>query len=67
MWRRRLAALCGHLINASALVLKLLLETINLPLKAQYVLLLGSQSVIQCLHRVLNKRDLRLQRRDVTH
>jgi hypothetical protein len=45
----------------------LLLKTIDLTLQTQYMLLLGSQSVIQCLHRVLNKRDLRLQRRDVTH
>ena len=67
MWRRRLAGLCGHLVNAGALILKLLLKAIDLALKAQDVLLLGGQSVIQCLYRVLNKRDLRLQRRVVTH
>jgi hypothetical protein len=67
MRRERLAALCGHLVNAGALILKLLLKTINLALKTQYMLLLGSQSVIQCLHRVFHKRNLRLQRRDVTH
>ena len=64
---RRLVGLCGHLVNPDALVLKLLLKTIDLALKAQYVLLLGSQSVIQCLHCILNKCDLRLQRRDVSH
>jgi hypothetical protein len=62
MWRGRLTGLRGHGINAVILILKLLLEPLNLPLQAQYVLLLGGQSIIQRPHRVLNKRDLRLYR-----
>jgi hypothetical protein len=62
MWRGRLTGLRGHGINAGILILKLLLEPLNLPLQAQYVLLLGGQSIIQRPHRVLNKRDLRLYR-----
>ena len=59
--------ICGHLIEAGALVLELLLKPIDLPLQTQYVLLLGSQSLIERLHRVLNKRDLRLKCRYVPH
>ena len=41
MWWGRLVGLCGHLVNAGALILKLLLKAIDLALKAQDVLLLG--------------------------
>jgi len=57
---QRFAGLCRHLVYTGALVLKLLLKTVDLALQTQYVLLLGSQSVIQRLHRVLNERDLGL-------
>ena len=67
MRRRCFTGVCGHLVNARALVLKLLLKAIDLALKAQYVLLLGSQGVVQRLYRVLNERDLRFQRCFIPH
>ena len=59
---KRFAGCSRHLVDTDALVLKLLLKTVDLALQTQYVLLLGSQSVIQRLYRVLNERDLGLQR-----
>jgi hypothetical protein len=67
MWRGWLTGLRGHGINAGTLILKLLLKPLNLPLQTQYVLLLGGQRIIQRAHCVLNKRDLRLDRCNVTH
>ena len=63
----RFAGICYHLVNTDALVLELLLKKVDLPLQTQYVLLLGSQSLIQRLHGVLNERDLSLQRSCVSH
>ena len=67
MRRQRFAGLCRHLVNTGALVVKLLLKTADLALQTQHVLLLGSQSVVQRLHRLLNERDLGLQRSYVPH
>ena len=46
MRRGRFAGLCGHLIEAGALVLELLLKAVDLALQTQYILLLSSQSLI---------------------
>ena len=62
MWRGWFIGVCRHLVNAGALVLKLLLQPVDLALQTQYVLLLHSQSVIQHLHSILCERDLGLQR-----
>ncbi len=67
MWRGWFIGVCRHLVNAGALVLKLLLQPVDLALQTQYVLLLRSQSVIQRLHSVLYERDLGLQRSYVSH
>ena len=67
MWRGWFVGVCHHLVNTGALVLKLLLQSVDLALQTQYVLLLSSQSVIQRLHRVLYERDLSLQRSYVSH
>ena len=67
MWRGWFIGVCRHLVNAGALVLKLLLQPVDLALQTQYVLLLRSKSVIQRLHSVLYERDLGLQRSYVSH
>ena len=67
MWRGWFIGVCRHLVNAGALVLKLLLQPVDLALQTQYVLLLRSQSVIQRLHSVLYERNLNLQRSYVSH
>jgi hypothetical protein len=46
MRRGRFAGVCGHLIEAGALVLELLLKAVDLALQTQYMLLLNSQSLI---------------------
>ena len=67
MWRGWFSGVCRYLVNAGALVLKLLLQAVDLALQTQYVLLLRSQSVIQRLHSVLYERNLNLQRNYVSH
>ena len=67
MWRGWFVGVCHHLVNAGTLVLKLLLQSVDLALQTQYVLLLSSKSVIQRLHRVLHECDLSLQRSYVSH
>jgi hypothetical protein len=46
MRRGRFAGVCGHLIEAGAVVLKLLLKAVDLALQTQYVLLLSSQRLV---------------------